>query len=165
MQVKYKAISFLCVALAAVAVLATVLGGCQKEAGSLSYGTPVIYMPQSMQAGTSTSIVYNVPSGVDSNTYNFVIDTPNNKLNIVLGVLRSGKVADGAFSVGVGVNPDTVSAAIAAGSLVGSPDPTDTIVLLPSSAYSLPATVAVPSGSNQATFYLSVDLTQLKALR
>lgn len=145
---------------------ATILffGGCEKEAGSLDYGAPVIYMPQSLQSGTSTSIVYNVPTGYDAATYNFVIDTPNNKLDIILGVLRSGKVANDAFSVAILTNPDTVTAAIANGSLVGSPDPTDSIVLLPSSAYSLPATVSVPSGSNQATFYLSVDIGQLQAL-
>jgi|SRR6185437_8968712 len=140
-----------------------ILSGCEKEASSLDYGAPLVYMPQSMQSGTS--IVYNVPSGLDSATYNYVIDSPDNKLNIVLGVLRSGKAANNAFSVAILTNPDTVTTAIANGSLVESPDPTDSIVLLPSSAYSLPATVSVPSGSNQSTFYLSVDLTQLKALR
>ncbi|HEV2481593.1 MAG TPA: DUF1735 domain-containing protein [Puia sp.] len=139
-----------------------ILAGCEKEASSLDYGTPLIYMPQSTQS--SSNIVYNVPSGFDSATYNYVIDSPDNKLNIVLGVLRTGKVANNAFSVAILTNPDTVTAAIAGGSLVGNPDPTDSIVLLPSAAYSLPATVSVPSGSNQATFYLSVDLTQLKAL-
>ena len=138
------------------------LAGCEKEASSLDYGTPLVYMPQSMQSGTS--IVYNVPSGLDSATYNYVIDTPNNKLNIVLGVLRSGKAANDGFSVAILTDSDTVNAAIAGGSLVGNPDPTDSIVLLPSSAYSLPATVQIPSGSNQATFYLSVDIGQLKAL-
>ena len=109
------------------------LAGCEKEASSLDYGTPLVYMPQSMQSGTS--IVYNVPSGLDSATYNYVIDTPNNKLNIVLGVLRSGKAANDGFSVAILTDPDTVNAAIAGGSLVGNPDPTDSIVLLPSSAY------------------------------
>ena len=137
-----------------------IFSGCEKEASSLDYGTPLVYMPQSMQSGTN--IVYNVPSGLDSATFNYVIDSPDNKLNIVLGVLRSGKAANNAFSVAILTNPDTVTAAIADGSLVESPDPTDSIVLLPSSAYSLPATVSVPSGSNQSTFYLSVDLTQLK---
>jgi hypothetical protein len=138
-----------------------VLSGCEKEASSLDYGTPLIYMPQSMQSGTD--IIYNVPSGLDSATYNYVIDTPESKLNIVLGILRSGKTANNGFSVAILTNPDTVTAAIANGSLVGSPDPGDSIVLLPSAAYSLPPTVAVPSGSNQVTFYLSVDITQLKA--
>jgi Domain of unknown function (DUF1735) len=164
MQIKHRALYFLCGALAIGTALATTLGGCAKEAGNLNYGTPVIYMPQSIQSGTTTSIVYNVPSGLDSATYNFIIDSVNNKLDIVLGVLRSGKAANGAFSVAILTNPDTVNTAIANGSLVGNPDPTDTIVLLPSSAYSLPATVSVPAGSSQTTFYLSVDLTQLKAL-
>jgi hypothetical protein len=130
----------------------------------MDYGIASIYMPQSMQSGNSASIVYNVPSGLDSATYNYVIDTPNNKVNIVLGVLRSGKAAGDAYSVTILTNPDTINAAIANGSLVGNPDPGAPIVLLPSSAYSLPATVAVSSGSNQATFWLSVDKDQLKAL-
>jgi len=130
----------------------------------MDYGIASIYMPQSMQSGNPASIVYNVPSGLDSATYNYVIDTPGNKLNIVLGVLRSGKVAGDAYSVTILTNPDTVAAAIANGSLVGNPDPGAPIVLLPSSAYSLPATVAVASGNNQATFWLSVDIDQLKAL-
>lgn len=148
--------------LAVLAAAATLLGGCEKEASSLDYGAPLIYMPQSAQS--SSNIIYNVPSGLDSATHNYVIDTPDNKLNIVLGVLRSGKAANSAFSVAILTNPDTVTTAIANGSLVGNPDPTDSIVLLPSAAYSLPATVSVPSGSNQTTFYLSVDITQLKAL-
>lgn len=142
--------------------LASFFTGCEKEASSLDYGTPVVYMPQSMQAGTATSIVYNVPAGYDSITNNYVIDSPDNKLNIVLGVLRSGKVANKAFSCAILTNPDTVTTAIANGTLIGNPDPTDSVVLLPSSAYSLPATVSVPSGSNQATFYLTVDIAQLK---
>lgn len=141
-------------------IILAVLSGCEKEASSMDYGSPLVYMPQSMQSGTD--IVYNVPSGLDSATYNYVIDTPDDKLNIVLGVLRSGKAANNAFSVAILTNPDTVTAAIANGSLAGNPDPTDSIVLLPSGAYSLPATVSVPAGSNQATFYLSVDIAQLK---
>jgi hypothetical protein len=129
----------------------------------MDFGIASIYMPQSMQSGNPASIVYNVPAGMDSATYNYVIDTPNNKVNIVLGVLRSGKIANEAYSVTVLTNTDTINAAIANSSLVGNPDPGAPIVLLPASAYSLPATVAVPNGSNQATFWLSVDKDQLKS--
>lgn len=158
MLIRKRYLYILCLAILCIA------GACEKEASTMDYGITSIYMPQSMQSGNPASIVYNVPSGLDSATYNYIIDTPNNKVNIVLGVLRSGKAAGDAYSVTILTNPDTINAAIADGSLVGNPDPGAPIVLLPSSAYSLPPTVAVPSGSNQATFWLSVDKDQLKAL-
>jgi len=132
---------------------------CGKSAGSLDYGFGYIYMPQSIQSGTS-GILYNVPSGMDSATYNYTIDTPGNKLNIVLGVLRSGKMQNDAYSVSIGTNADTVNAAIANGSLSDAGD----VVLLPGAAYTLPSSVSVPSGQYQSTFYLSVDISQLKML-
>lgn len=144
--------------------LCVLLGSCEKAASRLDYGVASVYMPQSMQSGNPSSIVYNVPAGLDSATYNFSVDTPNKKVNIVLGVLRSGKVSNDAFSVTILTNPDTVNAAIANGSLAGNPHPAAPVVLLPAGAYVLPATVEVPAGSSQAVFALSVGIDQLKAL-
>jgi len=144
-------------------MLMTVLIGCKKGDGSLDYGFAYIYMPQSLQSG-NTGIVYTVPSGYDSATYNYKIDTPNNKLDIMLGVLRSGKLPNDAFSVDIITNADTINKAIADGSLVQNPDAGDNIILLPEGYYTLPQTVNVPNGQYQATFYLSVDINQLKTL-
>lgn len=131
--------------------------GCKKGDGGLDYGFAYVYMPQSLQSGGS-NIVYNVPAGFDSATYNYSIDVSTNKLNVMLGVSCSGKLSNNGYSVNITTNADTVNEAIATGSLGNN------TVLLPDNFYTLPQTVTVPSGQYQSAFYLSVDINQLKTL-
>ena len=125
--------------------------GCEDDVQDIEYGTPSIFMPQA----TISNLNYAVPSGRDSATYNFKIT--GDKVNIILGVARSGKQSNEAFTVNVTANADTVGALLSSNILT----PANTMVL-PSAIYTLPASVTVPAGANSASFYLSVDKAQLK---
>lgn len=131
------------------------LAGCSKnDDNGQVFGNNAIYMPQALQSG-GTSLIYAVPTGLDSATRNYVIDDTKGTLDVILGVSRSGMQAADGYTVTVAADADTVNAAIAAGKLQA--------VALPEKDFTLPSSVAVPSGKNDATFYLSVDLDQLKA--
>ncbi len=135
--------------------LIMVITGCEKDASSQAFGNDAtrIFMPQATIAG----LRYAVPSGKDSATYNYKIDVPNNKVNIILGVAGSGAQALNAYTVNVTVNTDTINQMISSGVL-----PAATTVVLPATMYTLPASVAVPAGPGVASFYLAVNETQLK---
>lgn len=138
-------------------LLVTALGlsGCKKsDDNGLVFGNNVIYMPQALQSG-GISLNYLVPNGSDSATRNYDIDRAGNRLQIILGVSRSGMQSSPGFSVEVAGNPDTVTQAIANGAL--------SAVMLPDKDYSMPQTVTVPPGQTETTFLLSVDLDQLEA--
>lgn len=126
---------------------------CQKGDSAKPFGLTNIYMPQSLSSG-GVNLNYIVPSGLDSATHNYTIDSINNKLEVILGVSRSGKEPSGGYSVAIETNADTIQAAITNGTLQAE--------LLPDKSYSLPAEVKVPAGQYAATFYLSVDIDQLK---
>ncbi len=142
-------------------LIAVVLTSCEKGDSAREFGLTAIYMPQSLQSG-HTSLNYLVPSGLDSNTYNYIIDRANNRLAVILGVSRSGKQAPGAYSVSVATNPDTIIAAIASGGIQVDPDKNKEVALLPDKDYSLPQRVTVPAGQYATTFYLSIDINALK---
>lgn len=142
-------------------LMAAVLTSCEKGDSTRDFGLTAIYMPQSLQSG-HTSLNYLVPSGLDANTYNYIIDSANNRLAVILGVSRSGKQAPEAYSVSVAANPDTIIAAIANGTIQVDPDKNKTVVLLPDKEYSLPQRVTVPAGQYATTFYLSIDINALK---
>jgi len=105
--------------------------------------TPKVYMPQA--AYGDSYIVPNNGTDVQMNK-NYDIDSVNNKLNIYLGVYRSGLGELKAFSVDVH-----------AGS-IAIPSTT----LLPVSDYTLPTKVSVEVGKREAYFYLTVNLDFLK---
>lgn len=133
--------------------LTTGMAACEKDDSKQAFGNTNIYMPQATIAANR----YTVPSGLDSATYNYKIDVQNDKVNIILGVSRSGRQDAGAFSVDVAANADTINQLMSSGVL----DPA-MYALLPASVYSLPQKLLVPDGSTSATFYLSVNKTQLK---
>jgi hypothetical protein len=124
---------------------------CEKSVSDQDFGSTSIYMPQATVSGG----MYNVPAGRDSSSFNY--DIEGGKVNIMLGVYRSGKSAAQAYSVNVVANADTINTLIASNAL----DPNTTVVL-PSAMFTMPSTVAVKDGDNKATFYLSVDKAQLK---
>ena len=140
----------------ASSLMVAVLCGCEKDASSAAFGNnaTLIYMPQA----TIASLRYTVPAGLDSATHNYKIDVQNNKVNITLGISGSGSQALNAYTVNVAANSDTINQMINNGIL-----PAATTLVLPTAIYTLPATVAVPVGQSMASFYLSVDKTQLKA--
>lgn len=125
--------------------------GCKDGDGDADYGFAYVYMPQATASG-GLSNHYNVPSGGGDYTYNFRIDKENNKLNVILGVIRSGKVSSDGFSVDVLALPGSTQA-----------DASMNEVLLPESMYTLPSNVTVPEGKSNNSFYLSVDINSLKS--
>jgi hypothetical protein len=114
-------------------------------------------MPQSIFLSAGVNNNYPVPSGSDSSTYNYYLETKASKLNIVLGATLSGPGA-GAYSVGIQVNNDTVRQLLAAGVY-------DSTVykLMPASLYTLPTQLDVAQGAKSGTFDLSLDLGALKS--
>ena len=132
---------------------------CEPKDSDQPYGNTQIYIPQSTVSG-GISLTYLVPSGYDTSTFNYRIDSLGNKVNVYLGVICSGKQqAVNGYSVTVAVRTDTINQLITNGQLKTDAKP---IVLLPSSAYSLPSTITVPGGQYASNFYLSIDKTQLK---
>ncbi|RYE28367.1 MAG: DUF1735 domain-containing protein [Sphingobacteriaceae bacterium] len=143
------------------ALLAIYLMGCDKKDSNTAFGFNYVYMPQATVSG-GTNLNYLVPSGLDTNTYNYKIDAKNNKVNVYLGVSCSGKVATAGYTVSVTTRSDTIATLISSGAINVAPNATKAVVLLPNIAYTLPATVTVPAGEYRADFNLAIDLTMLK---
>jgi hypothetical protein len=137
----------------ATLVALAVFAGCEKNDKDLDYGNPKIYMPQSLTSGSNLN--YLVPKGLDSASRNYVIDVKADRVNVLLGVLRSGKTSNDAYSVSITTKADTINTLIANNVLTNT-------VLLPESMYKLPQTVSVADGQDGTSFYLSIDKTQLK---
>jgi hypothetical protein len=134
-------------------LLAGAMAGCEKDDRDETFGTASIYMPQATVATNR----YAVPAGLDSATYNYKIDQAGDKVNVILGIARSGKQEAGAFAVTVTANPDTVANMISKSVL----DPA-THIVMPASLYTLPQGATVEAGKTATTFYLSINKTQLK---
>jgi hypothetical protein len=143
------------------ACLTAVFTGCQKAVSKIAVGLTYIYIPQSTVSG-GTNLNYLVPTGLDTNRYNFQIDTKNKKVNVLLGVLRSGEQVGAGYTVTVSTRADTIAQLIGNGLIKVAPNATKTVVQLPSSAYTLPTTVTVPDNQYMANFYLSIDEPTLK---
>lgn len=120
-----------------------VLLGCEKGDGFKEFGYEYIFMPQAMVTGGINNN-YSVPAGGGEYTNNFIVN--NGKVDVLLGVLRSGSSGSAAYSV------DILSYAPSAEvleSLEGE--------ALPSSMYTLPNKVDVSSDKTGEVFYLSID--------
>lgn len=137
--------------IAIVFMVAIAFTGCQEGDGDADYGFAYVYMPQATASGGLNN-EYLVPSGGGELTYNFRVDKTNNKLNVILGVIRSGKVANSGFVVDVVALPGDTQADASKGE-----------VLLPESMYTLPSNVTVADGKSSESFYLAVDIDALKS--
>jgi len=140
-----------------VAIVLIVAGfmSCQKGDGDTAFGYTNIYMPEATVSG-GLNLNYLVPSGAGLPTYNFQIDSVNHKLNVILGVTRSGKASADGYTVDVVVYADTTNQQITNKAITSG-------ILLPTTMYTLPTKVTVPAGTNYASFYLSIDATAFKA--
>lgn len=125
-----------------------VLNGCKREAPV--YGDAYIYMPQSTASGGINNM-YPIPSGGGDMTHNF--RSGNGKIDIMLGVSRSSTLPAEDFSVDIVVKEDETNNFVSSGTIANA-------IALPANSYSLPSNVTV-TGSNKATFYLSVDSAML----
>lgn len=126
-----------------IAAAACILSvACQKNDGDIDYGNTLIYIPQATVNG-GLGNDYVVPSGAAENTQNFAVK--NDRVEVFLGVMRSGKEAGQAFTVGIAVDQ------------MGS--------TMPQSLFTLPSRVSVEAGHNQATFTLSLDKAALSGYK
>ncbi len=142
--------------LLAVVITGVATISCEKAASEKEYGFQKIFMPQAIFKSGGTSNNYPVPSGTDSSTYNYQVDTKDKKLNIILGAAVSG-TGNESFTVDIKVNNDTVQQLLSTNVL----DPA-VYKLMPASMYSLPANMEVEKGALSGSFNLSVDIAQLK---
>lgn len=130
----------------------TLLVSCQKDDSAKDYGTPLIYMPQSINVSLGTNANYLVPTSSNALSpegMNYVSDDDNNKTNVILGASLSG-TAGGAYSVDIKVNPDTIQQLLSNGTF------NDSYVAMPASVYTIPTRLDV-LGNGSGTFYLMVD--------
>jgi len=130
---------------------------CKKDDSAKEYGFSKIYMPQAIFKSGGVDNSYPVPSGTDSSTYNYTIDTKTNKVNIILGSSLSGPGKDG-YSVDIKVDNDTIQKIFDKKIL-------DTAIykLMPASMYTVPGKLEVAQGGKTGTFNLGVDIDQLKS--
>lgn len=127
--------------------------GCEKDVSELKVGIENVYIPQSFSVTTSDNN-YAVPGGVNfGDAKNFRDDEANNKLEIFLGVSKSGKETTAPFTVDVTSRPDTINQLVTNGA---------SFLAVPSATYTLPASVSVDSGQSTAGFSLLVDKNALK---
>lgn len=116
---------------------------CEKADSEKEWGIAKIYMPQ---ANYNPYVVPN--SGIDlQSNKNYKVELAANKVNIFLGVYRSG--LQELLSYSVTVTPGTTA-------IAGT-------TLLPADKYTLATVVTCPDGQRDVTFYLSVDLNFLKS--
>lgn len=123
------------------------LGSCEQADGDRDYGYGYVLMPQSQRIEGFNP----VPSGGGKYTYNFAVE--DGVLKIFLGVLRSGKIANAAFTVDVTVNGDKAQRFVTS---------FESAQLMPTSMFTIPNQVSVASNSNQAAFRLEIPVAELK---
>lgn len=131
-----------------IALAGFTLTSCKKE--RVDYGETYIYMPQATVSGGVNNI-YPVPSGGGEMTYNY--KAYNGRIDIMLGVSRSATISGDDFTVDVVVDNDAANEFVSSGAVLNA-------AVLPAGSYTLPEKVIV-SGSNEETFYLSVDSAML----
>lgn len=116
---------------------------CEKADSEKEWGIAKIYMPQ---ANYNPYVVPNSGIDIQSNK-NYNVDRGTNKVNIFLGVYRSGLQELQTYSVTVATGTTAVAGT----------------TLLPADKYTLVTSVTCPGGQRDVTFYLSVDLNFLKS--
>lgn len=136
------------------AVVAAMMGfySCGQNYSLEDSAIVKVFMPQTVVNGGIVYNEYEVPVKNDPDTRRHIIDPESGELNVILGVKASGNEIGG-FQVNV--SEDSYYSQLMLSSVPHS-------ILLPSDLISLPETVSVPSGDNEAVFYMSVDLERLK---
>ncbi|MBC7893301.1 MAG: PKD domain-containing protein [Sphingobacteriaceae bacterium] len=128
------------------------LGACKyEELAAADYPQQILYLPT---AKNGVFAIASLPApGV---VYRFTVKLAEKKVIVPLSVFRGGVSVDGEVPVTVVANADTVSKMIAASKLLNTE-------ALPTSKFTLPASVTIPTGGESAPFELSIDLDYLLA--
>lgn len=143
----------------ATAIISILMISCTKyqEIGDASFSGQQVYMPAAVD-GISTNGIYSINKvAVPGQVFRYTADVAGKKLNIPLGVYRSGANTKGAVNVTVAVNVDTAAKMLAAGKF-----PAGTEVLL-TGKYNVPTTVTIANAADYASFSLSIDFDFLLA--
>ena len=141
----------------AIAVMAMAMVGCEPSDANKDYGFPLVYIPQATVTGMDNS--YPIPNGPFGQNTKYTCYYKDGKLNIALGVVRAGKLADEkAFTVDLGVSDDETAKKVA--ELEGKETPAAELSV---SLCTIPEKISVPAGDNTGTCYVSVDLQALAA--
>jgi len=140
-------------------VLALVLAfaSCEENDATRDYGFPKIYIPQATVTGLDNS--YPIPLGpLDQYTsYACKFDNTSGILDIEVGVIRSGYLAQQkGYSVDLGVSSTQTANKLAAYSEAGTP-----AAELPAAVVTVPSKITVPAGQSGEAVYVSVDLKAL----
>lgn len=134
---KIKTILTVCLSLMIVTLFSCGEADSEKE-----WGSARIYMPQATYGNNK----YIVPNGGTIAQHNLNYAVSGDRVNIFLGVYRSGLMALEAYSVKINwSNPSQAG-----------------YTCLPEGVFTLPEQVSVISGNREKTFYLSVDLNFLR---
>lgn len=141
------------------------LAACNKRNNYVDtvYPDNAVYLAQSAAATVAPGAngFYTLAANIPNQPQRFSVDLAGGKLTIPLGIIRAGVRTNGAYTISIAANTDTVSKLMALGKFAIASDPAVTTELLPATAYQLPAAVDIADGSLQATFPLSVDLNFL----
>jgi uncharacterized membrane protein len=150
---------------AAMAMFVSVLTACNKNNSYIDtvYPDQSLYLAQAAVAtvGPGANGIYSLTPNIPNQPQRFSIDVTNGKFNIPLGIIKAGVSTDGAYTIGINANADTINKLIAGGKFAVPSDPAVTTELLPATAYMLPPSVDITNGSVNATFNVSVDLAFL----
>jgi len=160
MKILFKQTGFLLILL----LSAVFMTSCDKKLSDTAFGNTIIYLPQAQQSG-GVNLNYLVPSTIsyDTTTNNFNLDLANNVVNVYFGLNCSGlQQSLNGYTVTVSTRSDTINQLISNGLIKVAPDAGFPVVLLPSSAYTLPSTVTVPAGASRANFTLAINYATLK---
>jgi hypothetical protein len=134
-------------------LVVAVFTACEKDISENKIGIEKVYIPQSISKST-TDNNYAVPSTLNFGAaINFKDDVANNKVLVYLGVAKSGKQETQPFTVDLSSRADTINQLITGGA---------GFVLLPATAYTLPASVSLTAGQSSVVFNMVVDRTMLK---
>ncbi len=144
-----------------LAGMAAMLFSCQyKEIGDADFPGQKIYL------GTASYGIYDVNKLATSEQQarRFILDIENEKFLVPMSVQRSGMDHKGDVMVNIGVDNDTIPKMIAAELLNYADENGDPreVKMLPSSSYTMPASVTVPDGSSLAAFNMEVDFTFMR---
>lgn len=126
------------------------IAACSKEDATKDYGFAKVYIPQATVTGIDNS--YPIPLGpfYQNSKYTCSYSKETGKLDIVVGVIRSGYFAtQSGYSVSLG--KFTPSGAEG--------------VEMPADVVSFPSSIVVPDGESGATVKVSVDLKALATKR
>lgn len=135
-----------------------VFSACEPSDANKDYGFPLIYIPQATVTGLDNS--YPIPTGpiAQNSTYSCRYNKENGRLEIALGVIRAGYIANAkGFSVTLGVDSELTDAKLAEYGAAA--------IALPTELCTIPDKISVKAGSNSGTCYVGIDLNALLRYR